>query len=579
MKKAYIYTRVSTAMQADNYSIEAQKNTIVGYCNYKQIQIVGEYSDAGYSGKNVAGRPAFVQMMQDIENHKDNIDYVVVFKLSRFGRNTADNLQYVQFLEDYNIHLICAEDGTSSDTQNGKLMISLLSSLAELERENIHVQTMAGRRQKASQGGWNGGFAPYGYSLVDGKLVIQEEEAKAVREIFRIYTETDAGFNSVAKQVNELYGKNPRKNGYLTRFAASFIKGIIVNPVYKGTLAFGRRVTEKIEGKHNVYHVVKQSDLDRIIYTPGAHPAIVSEELWDAANAKAAANGGRKEKKFKDHEYILSGLVRCPYCGAPMYGVPNGTKTNKWGEQYRASYSYKCRNRLRESGHVCPGKSQFSCTKVDAAVRDIVIDMVSQENFRENLFKLLDRQIDRDEILANIETVEKDIRKYTLARTKANNQLLNLDYTSPVADQQEELLNQRLMDAMMAISEAEHKKEALNQRLLEIGNAEAARKSVYDFLSVFKDLYDELTDAEKKETMQAFISSIELYPKDLKARRGQWIKAIHFKFPISYHGEIVEDIELDEDGHIFRPNPSTDETVALLSRRKDEPRIQVTMQL
>lgn len=73
----------------------------------------------------------------------------------------------------------------------------------------------------------------------------------------------------------------------------------------------------------------------------------------------------------------------------------------------------------------------------------------------------------------------------------------------------------------MAIKEAEQKKETLNYRLLEIGNAEAARKSVYDFLSVYKDLYDELTDAEKKETMQAFISSIELYPKDLKAKRGQ----------------------------------------------------------
>lgn len=576
MQRAYIYTRVSTAMQADNFSIEAQKTDIEGYCKYKDIQIVGDYSDAGYSGKNAAGRPAFMQMIQDIEDQKDKIDYVIVFKLSRFGRNAADTLNYVQLLEDYNIHLICTKDGTSSETGNGKLMINMLSSMAELERENIHVQTMAGRRQKAVQGGWNGGFAPYGYALIDGKLVIQEDEAAAVREMYRLYVETDMGFNGVAKQINETFGKKPRQNGYLTKFATNIVRQIIVNPVYKGTLAFGRRVTEKIEGERNVYHVIKQKDPTKIIYTPGAHPAIVTEELWDAANAKAAINGVKKEKIFKDHEYILSGLVKCPYCGDSMYGVPNGTKINKWGEKYRPSYSYKCRNRLRESGHVCPGKSQYSCKKVDEAVRDIIMDMVSQENFSEMLSSLLDKQVDRDSILAELEQVEKDIRRYTLARTKANNQLLNLDYDSPVADQEEEILNQRLMDAMVAISEAENKKATLNYRLLEIGNAEAARKSVYDFLSVFKDLYDQLTDAEKKETMQALISSVELHTKEYMARSGQWIKAIHFKFPISYHGEIVEDIELDENGHIFRPNQSTDETVALLRRKNVDDYLEFT---
>ena len=81
----------------------------------------------------------------------------------------------------------------------GRLMISVLSAVAEIERENIRVQTMEGRMQKAREGKWNGGFAPYGYSLVDGKLVVNEEEAYAIRTIFEQYVKTDMGSTGIAK--------------------------------------------------------------------------------------------------------------------------------------------------------------------------------------------------------------------------------------------------------------------------------------------------------------------------------------------------------------------------------------------
>ena len=81
------------------------------------------------------------------------------------------------------MNLICVEDGIDSSKDAEKLMISVLSAVAEIERENIRVQTMEGRMQKAREGKWNGGFAPYGYSLIDGKLEVNEEEAVAIRMI------------------------------------------------------------------------------------------------------------------------------------------------------------------------------------------------------------------------------------------------------------------------------------------------------------------------------------------------------------------------------------------------------------
>ena len=115
-------------------------------------------------------------MMEKIESGEDDVDFVLVFKLSRFGRNAADVLSALQIMQDYDVNLICVEDGIDSSKDAGKLMISVLSAVAEIERENICVQTMEGRMQKAREGKWNGGFAPYGYELKDGKLYINEEE-------------------------------------------------------------------------------------------------------------------------------------------------------------------------------------------------------------------------------------------------------------------------------------------------------------------------------------------------------------------------------------------------------------------
>ncbi len=182
--KVYTYTHVSTAMQIDGYSLDAQKSRMKAFADYNDYEIVREYQDAGKSGRSIEGRAQFMQMMDDIKAEKDGVSYVLVFKLSRFGRNAADVLSSLQVMQDYGVNLICVEDGIDSSKDAGKLIISVLSAVAEIEKENIRVQTMEGRMLKAREGRWNGGFAPYGYDLKDGKLYINEDEAEAIRIIF-----------------------------------------------------------------------------------------------------------------------------------------------------------------------------------------------------------------------------------------------------------------------------------------------------------------------------------------------------------------------------------------------------------
>ena len=142
------------------------------------MEIVNEYSDEGKSGKSVEGRPEFQRMLDNIENGTDEVQFVLVFKLSRFGHNAADVLNSLQRMQDFGVNLICVEDGIDSSKEAGKLLISIIAAVAEMERENIRVQTMAGREQKAREGKWNGGFAPYGYRLENGELVIAEDEVE-----------------------------------------------------------------------------------------------------------------------------------------------------------------------------------------------------------------------------------------------------------------------------------------------------------------------------------------------------------------------------------------------------------------
>lgn len=258
MENAYIYTRVSTLIQVDGFSLEAQEAEIRAFAEARKINIVGKYTDEGKSGKNAEHRPAFTQMMEDIRSKKDNIRYVLVFKLSRFARNTSDTA-----------------------TVTGKMIANIMGAVAEVELENIHEQTLAGRQQKARSGLWNGAQAPFGYSLKDKKLMIYPKEAETVKEIFRLYTEEGQSISYIAKKLNdENIQREQRGNVKISGFTDRTVRVILSNPIYAGMISYGRRHTVKVEGKNNETKVVKQDDESKIILVDGVHEPIVSKETF-----------------------------------------------------------------------------------------------------------------------------------------------------------------------------------------------------------------------------------------------------------------------------------------------------------
>lgn len=349
--RVYIYTRVSTAMQIDGYSLDAQKSRMKAYAEFNNYEIVGEYEDAGKSGKSIEGRDEFNRMMEDIKCGKDNVSFVLVFKLSRFSRNAADVLSTLQVMQDFGVNLICVEDGIDSSKDAGKLMISVLSAVAEIERENIRVQTMEGRIQKAREGKWNGGFAPYDYTLIDGKLKINEAEAPTVRLIYDLYINQGMGGRLIAQYLESHdVVKLARQNTKGTLFSAAYIRDILKNPVYCGKIAYGRRKTEKVMGTRNDYRVVWNDDY---LLVDGLHQPIVSVQDWEAAQVRLRAQCDKykryERKRTNERCYLLTGIVKCPVCGAGMY-VTKSCKKRKDGTKYKDFLYYGCKHRRHDRG-------------------------------------------------------------------------------------------------------------------------------------------------------------------------------------------------------------------------------------
>ncbi len=553
MKKCYIYTRVSTEMQADGYSLDAQKEKLKKYAQYQEMVIVDEYSDAG-SGKNIADRYDFSRMLSDIKAEKDKIDFVLVFKLSRFGRNAADVLGSLQIMQDYGVNLICVEDGIDSSKDSGKLMISVLSAVAEIERENILIQTMEGRKQKAREGKWNGGFAPYGYKLVEGNLVIAEDEVDVIKVIYNKFTTTNMGINAVASYLNNNgYKKKKRQNGTLDAFSASFVKAVLDNPVYCGKIAYGRRKNEKIQGERNKYHIVKQKEFP--IYD-GIHEAIVPEEIWQAAQEKRKITGFKYEKKHSlDHANILSGILKCPNCGASMYGNVN-RKKKKDGTYYRDYFYYACKHRIKVDGHRCDYRKQWGQSKIDNAVAEIITKLVQNPRFSEAIKQKINSKVDTAELEKQLENLKKEHKQSEGAIKKLGQQLDKLDVFDPSYDRKYEDMQARLDGLYERIDSLEIEMAEVELRIQNVKQEKIKSENVYSILRTFDKLYDKLTDFEKKELMGSFLEKVEIYPQEQE--NGQILKSLKFRFPIYFNGSEAFGVSWD--------NETTVECVVLMTR-------------
>ena len=330
MKKAVAYTRFSSENQND-VSIEAQMRAIKEYAVKNDYEIVKQYIDRAKSASSDK-RPEFQKMVK--ESKSGDFEAVIIHKIDRFARNMKDAAWYKAELNQFNVDLLSVNEDLTGES--GDLVFNIMASVADWYLKNLRNEIDTKVRITAEKGYFLGGIPPFGFDTTDTyeemkygdrikkikrkKYVINEEEAKIIEMIFKYAAEGNSTL-----RICSILNNNNVKNRSGKEWNSSSIYDILHNPKYKGTYVYAR-------GNHRTSHIKR----DDAVVIPNAIPSIVSEELWEKAQAEMKKR--KRERKGKN-DYLLKNLIYCGKCGAKM--VPDGGNYSRYvcGFWKKAQYS------------------------------------------------------------------------------------------------------------------------------------------------------------------------------------------------------------------------------------------------
>ena len=333
------------------------------------------------------------------------------------------------------------------------------------------------------------------------------------------------------------------------------VKDIIDNPVYCGKLAYGRRVREKIKGTKNEY---KQVKTDNYILVDGEHEGIISIEDWNKAKIKRNATGVKAASKVgRDRAHLLTGILKCPICGSPMYTNKNAW-TNKSGE-YKEIFYYVCSRKRKQTGQSCSYSAQLRKEFIEPDVINAIKQLVTNEEFAKEIKSRIGTEIDTTEIDREIKNYEANLRQVESNKRRLEGEIDSLPENTKYRDRKLQDMNRRLDNLYDTIYELEDKIEESRAKRKSIEMSAITIDNIYKVLLNFDKVYDRLNDEEKRTMIQGFIKEIQIYPKEEQDKHEHPIKNITFNFPVYVNGESVDRISWEKE--------STVETVVMLSHK------------
>ena len=225
-KRVVTYLRVSTANQVDNTSIETQREKIKLYCKLNDIQIVEEFKDEAISAKHEHTREDYQRLIKFIADKENKIDAIMVYKSDRIHRSLRNLMNMISYLQKLKIDFISITEQFDTSTAQGMLFLQMLGSFSEFERKLIAERTKSCRIANHKKELSSGGRPPFGYKMKDKKLVINEEEAEIVKEIFKLRNK-----GKTLEFIGNKFGMSKQR-----------IHGIIKNQTYTGKYTYNGKV-------------------------------------------------------------------------------------------------------------------------------------------------------------------------------------------------------------------------------------------------------------------------------------------------------------------------------------------------
>ncbi len=302
------YCRVSTDSEEQLVSLATQRKHYEAYITANpDWEFAGIYYDEGITGTKKEKRPALLRLIDDCEHKK--IDFIVTKSISRFARNTTDCLELVRKLLELTVYIYFEKENLNTGSMESELMLSILSGLAENESVSIAENSTWSIQSRFQNGTFKLAYAPYGYDVIEGKLVLQPEQATIVKAMFD-QTLAGIGTDAIAKELNAK--KIPAKRG--THWTATTVRGILKNENYTGDAIFQKTYTDSHFNRH---HNHGEKDKYRVEHH---HEAIITKDIFEVAQQVIRQRGKEKgalpqDKKYQNR-YPFSGIIRCHQCGA-----------------------------------------------------------------------------------------------------------------------------------------------------------------------------------------------------------------------------------------------------------------------
>lgn len=512
--KVAIYIRVSTEEQAkDGYWLESQERILKAFitANEDKNWITNEsliYRDEWVSwATDVSSRLALSLLEKDILLGK--VDVVLVWKIDRLFRHTQSLLSFVEFLQEKWVIFVSKSESIDLSSPSGKLVLTLLWAIAEMERETIKERTREGKKSKALEWYfiyWQ--LPPYGYKKeFDGrwnKIVIHEEEAEIVKKIFEMYVNEDKTMWEISEYLSSIWApiRESKKRKHIWRFSSNHISQILKNETYLWNLFCNKTEVKKENGKN----VIKDKDFSQWIKIPC--PVIIDEKIFKKAQEKISKAKALTSGRWERHFY--TGLLKCGICGKSY----NYYLTHKKTHQYRCwgKKKDKLAPKNSEAYHICKNPD-ISEIKLHNAIKPIIKQMLTNaEKFIEEYKwkNWWEKEVERKNNLAwEMEKIAKILENKQELKTRILRKILE----NP---EEENDLQKILDDVKNEVKILEKNYEETKEKLDFLNRKEEWFEAILEVEKIYKNKLENLSEKQWMDLTHKFVDKIYIDEENIR---------------------------------------------------------------
>ena len=457
-------------------------------------EYVPGYVDEGLSAATTKRREDFHRMVED--GRTGLFDLIITKEITRFARNTLDSILYTRELLSAGVGVFFQNDNINTFDEDSELRLTIMSGIAQDELRKLSGRVKFGHAQAIKNGVVLGNSRIFGYVKDGGRLIIDEDEAPMVRELFELYATGDCSM----KQIETLFWDKGYRNHNGKRIAHTTMSGMISNPKYKGYYV-GNKVkvidlfTKKQKFLPPEEWVMFKDESGEIV------PAIVSEELWDKANAvlKKRSEDVKGRQGICNHANLLTGKIYCTHCGAAYYRRESvdrqGNKNSKW----------VCSGKIKNGADSCPSFAVY-----EEELKPLLFEVFRETE--EDAQALVEEYIEMYKSLGDGEDTAKQIdglRQQIQLAQKKKSKLLGYNAAGQLSDRDFLSMNK---DCDREISEAERQIYDLEQQQM---SREDFRKHIETIRRVLREAArDAAQGLISEEFVDRYIDKIFANPEE-----------------------------------------------------------------